>query len=374
VSDLFDVIVVGAGVVGTAAAYRCVQLDRRTLLIDSDYNGRASQVAAGIVSPTTAKPDGSPHFLLARASAKFYPKLLAQLIADGGASTGYSRCGEILVAQDDAEADSLGLLQDSLFAPELPGWRMKDEAVQEISISEAKSRFPVLGEVKRALWVRDAARVDGRSLRSAMCSAAQRRGLELKDGAVDGFLVDGRKVAGVRIGQAELLSKNVIIAAGSWSAELCRYLDLSIDVRPQRGQLVHLRLEGMETSRWPMVRTVAERYIVAWPGGRLVAGATSENGVGWDARPTAGATQSVLNEAISLAPTLEHATLLEVRVGLRPVTERGYPLIGPLPRLDGCFIAAGHGSDGLAYGPWSGYAIAELCLGFDVPNLEVYAP
>jgi D-amino-acid dehydrogenase len=370
---LLDVIVVGGGVVGTAAAYRCAQLGARTLLIDGDCLGRASQVAAGIISPTTARPDGGPNYLLARATIEFFPRLLAQLNADGAPSTGYERCGEIIVAQDDTEAESLSLLQDTLLDPERPDWPIREASLHEISPIEARSRAPILGDVKRALWVGDAARVDGRLLHYSMRSAAQGRGIEFESGVVDGFIIDGQRVSGVRVGRTDLLSTKVIVASGAWSAELCRTLGLSLDVRPQRGQLVHLRLEGTETSDWPILTSVSDRYIVAWPAGRVVVGATGEEDVGWDARPTVGATRSVLDEAVGLAPMLADATLLEVRAGLRPVTERGYPLIGPLPVFEGCFIATGHGSTGLAYGPWSGYAIAELCLDADPPDLAAYA-
>jgi D-amino-acid dehydrogenase len=370
---VFDVIVVGAGVVGTAAAYRSVQHGAHTLLIDGDLAGRATQVAAGIVSPTTVRPDAGPTYLLAQAARAFLPALVRQLCADGAPASGYAKCGEILIAQDDSQAEALGDLLDALASWHADINASATAAPEEISPAEAKTRVPVLADVARAAWVPDAARVDGNLLNQAMRTAAQERGLEVLRDTVTGFMFDGKRVSGVRLGDSAEPSSNVIIACGAWSHELCLELGVPIGVKPQRGQLIHLDLHGIEASTWPLVRTIHDHYIVPWPDGRVVVGATNENDAGWDARRTAGGIAQVLANAMSLAPGLRDATFLESRVGLRPVLERGYPMIGSLPGIDRCFIATGHGSEGLAYGPWSGYAIADHSLDVDINDLSAFA-
>jgi D-amino-acid dehydrogenase len=57
------------------------------------------------------------------------------------------------------------------------------------------------------------------------------------------------------------------------------------------------------------------------------------------------------------------ATLDEVRVGLRPASRDGLPILGPVPGHPNLHLATGHGPYGLQVGPWSGAAVADLALG-----------
>ena len=82
----------------------------------------------------------------------------------------------------------------------------------------------------------------------------------------------------------------------------------------------------------------------------------------------------MLNEALRLAPGLATATLLEVRVGLRPLAADGLPILGPAPRVTGLWFATGHGPAGLTLGPLSGKLVAEAALGGDWPSwLEAFS-
>lgn len=66
-----------------------------------------------------------------------------------------------------------------------------------------------------------------------------------------------------------------------------------------------------------------------------------------------------------MAPGVSDATLAEVRVGLRPVSADGLPVLGGVPGVDGAFLATGHGATGLTLGPYSGKVVAEAVSGDD---------
>ena len=99
-------------------------------------------------------------------------------------------------------------------------------------------------------------------------------------------------------------------------------------------------------------------YLLAFPGGRVVVGATREAGAGFDHRVTAAGQRQVLDAALALAPGLADATVLETRVGFRPVTPDGFPLLGAVPGLGGLVVATGLGANGLTYGPLMGVLAA----------------
>ena len=105
----------------------------------------------------------------------------------------------------------------------------------------------------------------------------------------------------------------------------------------------------------------------------MFAGATREAGLGFDYRVTAAGQREVLDHALTVAPGLADATLAETRVGFRPGTPDGLPLLGLL--RPGLAVATGFGAGGLTNGPFAGKLIAALVLdgdpGFD---LTPFAP
>ncbi|MDQ1520324.1 MAG: hypothetical protein QOI55_1397 [Actinomycetota bacterium] len=366
---MHDVIVVGGGVVGASAAYRCTQHGARTLLIDAHHFGRATDAGAGIVSPETELRDRSPNRLLAEASARFYPELIAELQATGASDTGYSRCGKLIIARDDREAEWLGAYLGLLLDPARPG--TVPEGISEISPESARARFPLLGPVTRAAWSRDAARVDGRLLAAALIETSVARGLEIERATVDHFVLDDGAVRAVVAGRA-IDAERVILAGGAWSAALARDIGVRLDLHPQRGQIAHLAIDDPASEQWPVVSPLAEHYLLAFPG-RIVAGATHEDEAAFDARVTAAGTAQVLADALSVAPGLAGATLLEMRAGLRPVATRGHPYLGAVPAVAGLFVAVGHGASGLTYGPWSAAQVADAALGEPHADLSAFA-
>jgi len=60
---------------------------------------------------------------------------------------------------------------------------------------------------------------------------------------------------------------------------------------------------------------------------------------------------------------LAHAKVAECRVGFRPVSADGLPLIGPAPDAERILLATGHGANGLSWGPYTGSLIADLVTG-----------
>jgi len=138
---------------------------------------------------------------------------------------------------------------------------------------------------------------------------------------------------------------------------------VTLPVAPQRGQIIHLGLHGADTSRWPMVNAFRQQYMVAWPDSRVVAGATRETGSGFTPHTTTAGVRDVLAEALRVAPGLANAEVREIRVGLRPLTPDGLPVLGPVPGVSAVFLVTGHGPTGLTLGAYSGKLVAAQMLG-----------
>jgi D-amino-acid dehydrogenase len=180
---------------------------------------------------------------------------------------------------------------------------------------------------------------------------------------VERLVREGDVVTGLVVDGEIVHAGAVAIAGGAWSDAFGKQLGVSIPVAPQRGQIIHLGLPRTDTSRWPMVSAFHEQYMVAWPDSRVVAGATRETGSGFAPHTTTAGVRAVLDEALRVAPGLAGAEIREIRVGLRPLSADGLPVLGAVPGLAGVFLVTGHGPSGLTLGPYSSKVVAEAMLG-----------
>ncbi len=286
---------------------------------------------------------------------------MARLADDGVSDAGFAVTGSVLVAErrgDDAAMDAAIMLAQSR-APEI---------VVEIDPGDIAPYFPPLGPVRRALFNPAGRRVDGRELNRALRQAAGRHGMETLDAAVVGIDGDGDAgtVRGVTTPDGTLTAAAVVIAGGAWSGQMAGLLGVKLPVTPLKGQIIHLLLPGADSHDWSIVQPVLGFYLVPWPNGRVACGGTMEAEAGFDHRPTADGAHQLLRECLRTAPGLAQATVTDIRVGSRPATPDGRPVLGRLPGWSNVFVATGHGAEGLLLGPYSGRLVASCLLGASV--------
>jgi len=349
-----QIVVVGGGIVAASVAYHLAREGVAVTTVEADLPGPATDAGAGIICPWGDAGDDACYELAADGAA-YYPELLATLAEDGECDTSYAPVGTFCVADEVAPlaATQARLLARRSARPEIG-------AVALVGPGEPKRAFPPLAPGLRGLWIGGGARVDGRMIRDSLLRAAVRRGAQrLRGTAVldpPGVTVDGEHVA----------ADAVVVAAGAWTAHVCAPLGIRLPIGPQRGQIVHVSL-AQDTDSWPVILPQEDPYLLGFPGGRVVFGATREN-AGFDYRATVGGVGSMLAAAAVIAPGLAEATLVETRIGFRPATADGRPLLGVV--TDGVIVAAGNGPEGLTAGPWTGRAAAALALG-QQPALDI---
>ena len=381
------IVVVGAGIVGASVAYHLARRGVAVVVIEGPAAGSATGAGAGIICPWTS-PDDDPAYRLGADGARYYPELISMLAEDGEAGTRYQRVGALCLAgqaahagtgarADGAAVDRISLLQiEAHVRSQVPDY----PEIGKISVlppGGPRELFPPLAGELSAVWIGGAARIDGRAIRGSLLRAAARHGARRVTGTA--VLTGSReRVTGVvEVTSSEVIEADaVVVAAGAWTARICAELSHaaahSLAIGPQRGQIVHLDVPGADTSQWPVVLPDHGPYLLAFPPSRVVLGATRED-AGFDDRVTAGGLGGLLAAAAGLAPGLADATVVETRVGFRPVTPDGLPLLGAL--ADGLVIAAGNGPEGLTAGPWTGRAAAALALGEQPPaDLTAFDP
>ena len=363
-------VIIGAGILGASAAFHLARAGAEVTVIDAHLDGRATAAGAGIICPWVSGIEDQSFYRLYVAGGEYYPDLIAALADAGETGLGYRQSGAMLVSSDPAELTRL----------ERSVRQRRATAMGEItrlSPQEAQVLFPPLHAGLGGIHVAGGARVDGRHLAAGLLRAAAAAGATILKGRAT-LVTEAGRVAAVDVapiahasidnaeGARRIPADRVIVTAGAWTEQVRR---LGFSVEPQRGQIVHLRLEGVETQDWPVILPPGSHYIVPFGGGRIVAGATRETGRGFDYRVTAAGQAEVLSEALRIAPGLGVATMIETRVGFRPA---GVPLLGWVRGIDGLAVGNGLGAAGLTIGPLAGRLLADLVLG--KPGLLDLAP
>lgn len=351
--DSAQIAVLGSGVAGAATAYALSRRGARVSIIDEARTGQATAAGAGIIAPWTSSADG-PFYDLYAAGAAYYPQVVDEL-AERGLEIGYRRTGALVVAEDGDTLDEVWqrTLARRPAAPEMG-------ELHRITAAEASTMFPPLRRDLSGIYVSGGARVDGRLLRAGLLQAAVALGARVRHG-LSRIARDG---AGVTVRVADHVERYdaAVVAAGAWTNAVLADVAVALPISPQRGQIVHLSLPGAITTHWPSVLPVASHYLVCFDGSRVVAGATREDGSGFDPRVTAAGQREVIDNALSIAPGLADATYLQTRVGLRPVSADGVPYLGRLGDLP-VWVNAGFGAAGLTMGPYVGDQLAIGVLG-----------
>lgn len=350
-SDGRDIVVIGGGVIGLAAAREAAGVGLRVTVLERDPAPvGASWAAAGMLSPLDEANGAGPFLDFAVASLRLYRDWSAQVEEESGCEIGYSEAGKLLVAFSEAGSEEL---RNKLEVAADAGIAAEWIDVADVTRDEPAITAGNLG----GLLIHDDFHVDNRRLTSALAECCHRRGVEIRTGAaVRAVRGERGRVTGVDLSNGEsLTAETVLVAAGAWSGRL-EGLPRPLPIRPIRGQMLALRPASPISSR---VLGSSRVYLVPRDDGRLLVGATVED-VGFVEANTVGGTRRLLGGAIELVPDLEIAPIVESWSGFRPASDDGDPIIGPDPALKGLLYATGHFRNGILLAPATARVVAAL--------------
>jgi glycine oxidase len=367
VSKPRNVIVVGAGVIGLAIAWRLAQRGAAVTVLDKGTAGAgASHAAAGMLAACAeAEPGEEALVALGRRSQSLWPAFAGELEAASGMSVDLRRDGTLVVAS--TTDDQARLRHHLAFQQHL------DLPLSWISAAEVRRREPHLTGVTGAVDSPEDHQVDNRKLAAALRVAAERAGADIREQVAVARVNTARaRAAGVRLADgAELATDAVVIAAGAWSRAI-EGVPLRLPVRPIKGQMLALQMDPTA----PLIRHVVwapNVYLVPRHDGRLILGATVEE-KGFDAALTAGGMLSLLEAAWRVLPAIEELPIAEMWVGHRPGSRDDAPILGRGP-VQGLFYATGHHRNGILLTPVTADALARLVLDAELePAIRPFGP
>jgi len=360
------IVVIGAGIVGAAIADALSARGADVTVLDMRSPGRgASQASAGALVPYIEAHEDTPLLALGTRSLAMYDAFVERIVSRTGLGIEYARSGSLDVALNDSDVAALRASKAWLDARSVRSEWLEGAAIAafEPAVTQAASC---------GFFVSDHGFVGVSSLVKALVQSARLSGATFEAPVEAVAVTPQRDRVDVKAGDRSYVADDVVIAAGTWSK---RVRVAGIDgppVRPIRGQLLHLRWPG--PGRPSRIVWSSRCYTVPWSDGSLLVGATVED-VGFDESSTVAGVRELTTAVAELLPGASTAPIEAVRVGLRPASPDGLPIIGRLARAPRVMLATGHYRNGVLLAPLTAQVVATSLLdGIVDPALELTSP
>jgi D-amino-acid dehydrogenase len=203
---------------------------------------------------------------------------------------------------------------------------------------------------------------DAHAFTQALAALCAKRGVRFAYGsAVRSIIAWGDRVEGVEVGDALVRGDAYVVALGSYSAPLLRPLGIPLAIYPAKGYSVTLPVADPSAAWIVSLSDEAHKLVFSRLGNRLrIAGTAELNG--YDTAINDVRCRAILQRTLALFPRAGDASKAEFWAGLRPATPGNVPYVGRT-RLRNLFLDTGHGTLGWTHACGSGRALADIVSG-----------
>jgi D-amino-acid dehydrogenase len=189
-----------------------------------------------------------------------------------------------------------------------------------------------------------------------------------RDRWVVGLIQRGATVRSVQTSHSSEEVDAVVIAAGAWSAPLCRKLGYRLPLQAGKGYSFSVALP--QHPRRPLYLLEAKVAVTEMAGRTRFAGMMELTGADARLQPR----RLAALERHARRYFRDWATPQNAWAGLRPMVPDGLPVIGAIPGTDNAFLATGHAMLGITLAPVTAKAVADLLDGRNDPRLAPFTP
>jgi len=359
----YDVVIIGGGVHGLAAAYYLAANHGITdvAVLDKGYLGSGgSGRNTAILRSNYLTPEGVRFY---DRSIKLYQRLAASL----DFNVMFSQRGHLTLAHSDASLRTMrwraevnkfeGVDSEVIGAAEVK------RLVPFLDVSPA-ARYPVLG----ALWHPPGGIIRHDAVVWGYARGAAARGVHLHQNTeVTGIDVAGQKVRGVRTSQGDIATRVVLNATAGWCTLISDMAGVPLPV-----QTFPLQAAVTEPVK-PFLSTVIVSgtlhvYVSQTDRGELVFGASVDPFTSYSMRGSLEFIEGLAGHVLELMPALTKVRVLRQWAGLCDMTPDFSPIMGSTP-VDGFLTDVGWGTYGFKAGPVSGEAMAECIASGRTPEI-----
>ncbi|MEM7029553.1 MAG: FAD-binding oxidoreductase [Chloroflexota bacterium] len=352
-----EIVIIGGGISGTAAAYELAQSGAQVTLIEK---GSLASMASGWTLAGVRQSGRHPAELpLAQAAVKRWQNLNDELEAD----VSYRQEGNLRLAFTPDEVDFIANMVEEQRALGLQLDFLPDgEAVREVA--------PALSDtVLAASFCPSDGHANPTATVQAFAAAAERHGAKIMtETAVTDIEINKGQVSGVLTTAGRIAADIIIMAAGIYTGKLCEKIGLRLPIEVKHVsalQTVSLppmlnQVLGVASADFACRQQVDGRFRMTpgaeaweWPAGPVKAE---------DVYPPMSRISMLIDRACRVIPALKEARLNRTWGGLLDMTPDGLPVIERIEAVDGLVIAGGFSGHGFCLGPITGQIISDLVL------------
>jgi D-hydroxyproline dehydrogenase subunit beta len=367
-----DVVVIGAGIIGSACAYYASRAGLSvTVLERGTIGGGTTSRGEGNILVSDKAP--GPELDLALMSRTLWLDVGAEL--GGPDRIELEQKGGLVVAPDEGTAASLDEFARGQQAAGVRAIRVTGQALPDYEPHIARG-------LAGGIFYPDDMQVQPVLATAALLAAARSRGVVLEQHvSVDGVERDSEgRITAVLAGHRRFPAAAVVNAAGTWGGEVSALLGGPVPILPRRGFVLVTEplprvVRHKVYSAGYVGNVVSDRagleasaVIEGTRGGTVLIGASRER-VGFDESFPVDVVRQLAANAVTLFPFLAEVALMQAYRGFRPYCPDHLPVVGPDPRVPGLFHACGHEGAGIGLAPGTGLLITQLITG-SAPEID----
>lgn len=372
-----DVVVIGGGAFGLSTALHCALQQRSVVVVERFAAGsQASGRAAGLFKSVQA--DG----VRTRIAGRSIEKVL-RFEEWAGVPLDVRRSGSVLIARTDGHKAYLRAERDQSRA-----WGVDVREIGSGELTERLSYYDPSGG-EEAVWCPDDVYIEEpSSLVQAYEAACRLHGVQLLEWEpVVTIRAPSGKTAAVETERRTVQAPVVVDAAGAWSRRIAELAGAAVALAPVRHQLLITEPDASVRAQDPIARVVDAAVYLRPARGGLMVGAFEPEPLPVDPRKRGSsfATDDVpLDVGVLRARAAEVARevpiaaadgVSEHRGGLFTMTPDGRFLLGPVPGIDGLWIASGCNGSGFSCSPVVGELLSQwITTGTAPPDAATFSP
>ncbi|SNZ17557.1 sarcosine oxidase subunit beta [Terribacillus aidingensis] len=373
--ESFDVIVIGAGVIGSSVAYHLVKKGLDVALIEKGGIAAGTSSRCDAVALICDKKPGIDTEI-GYASIQLFKQLAQELSVDFE----FSSRGSLYVCETERELEiAQGYVADQV----RDGYDMRMVDPHELLDIE-----PYLApDLAGGIWTEADSSMNPYKLCYAFVEEGKKLGLKVFDyHAVSEIQRDVQgKIERVVTDRGTFKTRKIVNCAGVWSPKIAGMVGIEIPIVPRKGIVLITEKTSKQITRQKVhefgymlskfedihfkrnVSELVEKHNVAFTieptdaHNFLVGGHRAFKG--FDIRSEIDVMQAIAERALRFLPVLRDLNCIRAYAGVRPWVPDHLPIVSEVEEVPGFFIASGHEGDGISMSPITGKMVAQLITG-----------